>query len=687
MTNSKNEVRISIIMHVYNAAKFLPESISSILNQTFTDFDFIIIDDCSIDNSWEIIQAFSDSRIIAIRNEKNTGTYPSRNSGISLSKGRYITMMDANGIALPDRLTKQYDYMENNPDVLALGTQYEYSGTDYKVENPVSYPEICAGLLNANCILHSSLLIRTDFIKQNGGYDEQYKYASDYDLVCRLCLTGKIENLPDIYMVCRMNPDQVTDSKQLEQNRYTDLIRQKYQIAFINKYKSAELPEVNEAETGYPDMGRVIGLYIMGECFNQSFQDSADSLLAFIIDNVNSSKTLSLKNGILGIGSGIIYLLRNRFVDGDEDDVLESLDEVVFSSILNFQEELNFDWEGTSYYLRKRALMQNSKNMSARQKIKKISKVFKNLLPKKVRIDASTLCQLNCKSCYMRKNNFGTLGKGYLKFADFKNFIQNNKFVRNIELSNSGEIFLNPDLLHILKYAFDNNIELEATNGVNFNHVSDEILDALVKYKFKFITFSIDGASQDIYSMYRINGNFDTVVENIKRLNTYKQKYHSQFPMLSWQYILMEHNEGDVIKAKMIAEELQVRIFFKLTWDEGYIPQNIEMLKRETGLKHLTGEELFNDEGRDHIQICNQLWDSPQINWDGRLLGCCLVYTDDFGVNVFEIGLENAIKSKNYKYAKKMLQGEVGVPSKMKNLPCANCMKYKTMVETRQYIF
>ena len=207
-----------------------------------------------------------------------------------------------------------------------------------------------------------------------------------------------------------------------------------------------------------------------------------------------------------------------------------------------------------------------------------------------------------------------------------------------------------------------------------------------MKYNFKTITFSIDGASQDIYAQYRVNGNFDTVIENIKKLNTYKQKYHSPFPVLKWQFILMEHNENDVIKAKMMAAELQMQIFFKLTWDAGYIPENVEMLKRETGLKYLSREEVFRNEGRIYIQMCHQLWDSPQINWDGRLLGCSSVSTDDFGVNVFEIGLQNAINSENYKYAKEMLQGKVGVPPNVKNLPCANCEKYKTMVKTGQYI-
>ena len=314
-------------------------------------------------------------------------------------------------------------------------------------------------------------------------------------------------------------------------------------------------------------------------------------------------------------------------------------------------------------------------------------KMSENKLPKKVRIEASTLCQLNCKDCYMRKSDSGTLGKGYLKFSDFMNFIQKNKFVKEIELSNSGEIFLNPDLRNILKYAYENNIALFAENGVNLNSVSEEIVESLVKFQFRSITISIDGASQEIYSLYRVNGNFDAVIENIKKINFYKQKYSSKFPELSWQYILMEHNENDVIKAKVMAKELKIPIYFKLTWDLEYIPKNREMLLKETGLKHLSRKEVLENGNRLYnYSQCHQLWNSPQINWDGRLLGCCGAYTDDFGVNVFEIGFKKAINSENYKNAKKMLKGKAGIPENVRNIPCINCFEYKTMRETGIYV-
>lgn len=627
--HKNNFCAISVIMPVHNAEKFVSEAISSILNQTFADFEFIIIDDGSTDNSWDIIQSFADDRIIAVRNAANRGTYPSRNIGIRLMKGKYMAVMDADDIALPDRLRIQFDCMKNNPDVLATGTQYTLLGTDRISEKPVLHAEIQAALLNDSCMLHPSLLVRSDVIKRLSGYDEQYIYASDYDLICRLSLMGRIENLPDICMLYRWHPDQISQAKRLEQKGYANIIRQKYQIAFINRHKSPQLPEVGEAETGHARIGQVIGLYIMGDCFGQTFRNQAEYLLNHVLENVHPAMPMCTGNGLLGIGSGIIYLLRNHFVKGDEDGILENLDDTVFDAVVNFKEDQNFDWEGIRYYLRKRALMPERKKMSARLKIRKMThhfltitkrydshdrevfshdelmRIFEDPLPRKVRIDASTLCQLACKSCYMRKCNYGTMGRGYLKFSDFEKFIQNNPFVKIIELSNSGEIFLNPDLFQIIKYAFENNIELHASNGVNLNQVSDEMLEALVRYNFRFITISIDGASQETYSLYRVNGDFDTVIDNIKKLNVFKQKYNSPFPVLQWQYILMEHNENDVVKAKAMAEELKIRIFFKLTWDTEYVPTNVEMLKKETGLTFLTREEVFRNEGRVYLHtIC-----------------------------------------------------------------------------------
>ena len=313
---------VSVIMPVFNTEKYVSDAISSILNQTFFDFEFIIINDGSTDNSMAIIQSFTDDRMTVVQNEKNIGNYPSRNRGIGMAKGKYIAVMDSDDIALPDRLWKQHDYMENNPSTLATGTQFEFLGNDgnnFKVNRPVSYHAICAGLLDNNYIVHPSLFIRSEAVKQLGGYDEQYTYSSDYDLVCRLSLIGKIENLKDKCLRYRWHPGQISQSKSLAQKEFADKIRQNYQIKFINRFKSPALPEVGEAETAHPVMGRVIGLYIMGQCFNRAFHEMANKLLDFLLNNIHESIPLTVKNDLPAIGSGLIYLLRNHFVERDEN--------------------------------------------------------------------------------------------------------------------------------------------------------------------------------------------------------------------------------------------------------------------------------------------------------------------------------------------------------------------------------
>ena len=313
-------------------------------------------------------------------------------------------------------------------------------------------------------------------------------------------------------------------------------------------------------------------------------------------------------------------------------------------------------------------------------------------LPTKVRLEACSICQLRCTGCGMFKDEF--FGKGYLKIANFEKFILDSRYIKHIELSNKGEIFLNPDLIHILKFAFENNVALYADNGINFNTVSEEMLEALVKYQFRSMRISMHGSSQESYSKYMVNGNFDTVIKNIKKLNIYKKNYNSVFPILSWGYVLMEETEkeDDILRVKELSRELDMRVDFGLTWVGGYVPKNPEMLERETGLKVLVQEEEYKDaikhkRKHNNSYVCLQVWQEPTINWDGRLLGCCVGHIkSDFGLNVFEIGLEKAINSINYKHAKKMLQGKVDGPGKIQNIRCADCSLYKMIKETGCYI-
>lgn len=115
------------------------------------------------------------------------------------------------------------------------------------------------------------------------------------------------------------------------------------------------------------------------------------------------------------------------------------------------------------------------------------------------------------------------MGSGFLRLDDFRKLIDDNPSLAIIELSNYGEIFLNPQLLQIFELAHERNIALTAGNGVNLNNVRDDVLEGVVKFKLRRMTCSIDGASQNTYRLYRVHGNFDNVIANIKKVNRFKQ--------------------------------------------------------------------------------------------------------------------------------------------------------------------
>ena len=294
------------------------------------------------------------------------------------------------------------------------------------------------------------------------------------------------------------------------------------------------------------------------------------------------------------------------------------------------------------------------------------------LLPPNVRIDACTICQLDCVDCYMRKSNYGGVGKGYLKFEHFKQFLHDNSFVRSVELSHNGEVFLNPELLDIIKYASEKGVEITIANGVNFNTVSDAVLEALVKYSVRRILFSIDGVSQDVYARYRTNGNVERVFNNIRVLNEYKRKYSSEFPELCWQYILMEHNQHEIGKAKKIAKELGMDIYYKLDWGNEFKPKDPEYVTQITGYTVFNRKDWFKKYHRPYtIGQCEQMIFQPQINWDGRLSGCCGVYQKDWNINVFETGFVKALNQGLYREAlQAFLKGE---QHKYLNEVCSFC--------------
>jgi MoaA/NifB/PqqE/SkfB family radical SAM enzyme len=296
--------------------------------------------------------------------------------------------------------------------------------------------------------------------------------------------------------------------------------------------------------------------------------------------------------------------------------------------------------------------------------------------PDSIRLESSSFCQLRCPSCPTTAKAIDeAIGRGFLAFADFRALVDANPSLSAIELSNYGEMFLNPELLQMMRYAFEKGVALTAQNGVNLNHAREDVLEGLVRYQFRQMNCSIDGASQDTYETYRIRGDFTAVIENIRKINAFKAKYNSRYPLLTWQFVVFGHNEHEIPIAQRMAKELKMKLHLKLTWDPEFSPIRDPERVRSHMPRHVASRAEFRERtGRDYMgKICEQLWFQPQVNWDGKMLGCCRNFWGDFGANAFREGLEAAVNSERMQYAREMLRGNAEARD---DIPCATCEIY-----------
>ena len=308
-----------------------------------------------------------------------------------------------------------------------------------------------------------------------------------------------------------------------------------------------------------------------------------------------------------------------------------------------------------------------------------------------VRVEAATACQLRCPTCPTGDGKTrDTIGIGYLSPENFETLLEKSPWIRHVELSNWGEIFLNPRLETILECAHRRGVTLSADNGANFNYAADRTLEALVTWHLRSMTCSIDGASEETYKVYRRGGSFERVVANIRRLNELKARHGSDEPRLLWQFVAFGHNEHEIPAARSLAESLDMAFSVKLAWQDLYADRDFSpildaaTIRNETGTGAADRQEYYTRHGERYLQksICTQLWTSPQINWDGRMLGCCVNYWGDFG-NVFRDGLEETFRGEKMTYARKMLAGQA--PPRA-DIPCVTCTYYQTMKQDNHWI-
>jgi glycosyltransferase involved in cell wall biosynthesis len=251
---------ITVLMTVYNGERYLSESIESILCQTYSDFEFVIIDDASIDKSRKIILSFNDPRIKFINNNRNQGQTASLNNGLKISKGKYIARIDQDDISHKTRLEIQYNYLEQNPNISIVGSWAYSIDSKGKYRNTIIHPtknDFIKESISCGCPLsHSSAFFNCERIIAVGGYPNKLSYAMDWGLWIECAIMGyKFSNINKPLVSIRTHNKSATSSKELNLIKLSEMCCLLDQGQLIENKKSTVNYSIGLKQILYCKMG------------------------------------------------------------------------------------------------------------------------------------------------------------------------------------------------------------------------------------------------------------------------------------------------------------------------------------------------------------------------------------------------------------------------------------------------
>ena len=219
----KNKPKVTVVMPFYNCEKYLDISISSILKQTFSDFEFIVINDASTDRGDSIVKRYiKDKRIIYIKNSTNQGIAQSLNNGISQARGGYVAIMHGDDIAKNNRLAIQYDYMEKHPNISILGSFAEFINDKgrviYKLKSkPLKAKEIKKVVFRFSPVISPTMFIRHNTFSKIGLFSNSLRRCEDYDFLIRAIFNNlKVNNVHNILLSYRITDSQLSVNQRAE---------------------------------------------------------------------------------------------------------------------------------------------------------------------------------------------------------------------------------------------------------------------------------------------------------------------------------------------------------------------------------------------------------------------------------------------------------------------------------------
>jgi glycosyltransferase involved in cell wall biosynthesis len=225
-------IPLSILMPVFNAEKYVREAVESILGQRFSDFELIVVDDGSTDGSGDILRSFTDPRIRRLDNGRNLGLVPSLNRGIEACRGRYIARMDADDVSLPDRLERQFRFLEAHPSIGVCGSWAQVIDEDSRMVGRIVRPtdpvDVRMHLLFSVPLVHPSCCIRAELLR--GYLYRDVPAAEDYDLWSRMNDGVRMANLPAVLLQYRWHEANVSKAKRAIQDGHKqEIIRRELQ--------------------------------------------------------------------------------------------------------------------------------------------------------------------------------------------------------------------------------------------------------------------------------------------------------------------------------------------------------------------------------------------------------------------------------------------------------------------------
>jgi glycosyltransferase involved in cell wall biosynthesis len=229
MTAQQTEPRVSVLMGVHDGLPYVRDAAESVLSQTVSDIELVVVDDASGDGTREVLASFDDPRLVVIRNDENLGLTRSLNRALGIARGAFVARQDADDRSLPQRLERQLEFLDRHPDVGLCGTWARFvddRGRVTAIGRPPTDPDrLAEALRHANEVFHGTIVVRRALMDALGGYREAFRYAQDYDLYLRALEHTRVAVLGDPLYELRFHGGAITTKRAERQTAFAALAR------------------------------------------------------------------------------------------------------------------------------------------------------------------------------------------------------------------------------------------------------------------------------------------------------------------------------------------------------------------------------------------------------------------------------------------------------------------------------